>query len=143
MRYFADGLNRPQKVFTRNKFFLMQVCLHVSFGSFWLCKRRSCACSGKVLPDLKEGEILLLGIGQHFSGWLALIPARKADHLSEQAEVGLVRNEGQHYEICVQSVQTMPLIRLIVWLPFGPAYVLHDFVLTLSWDIMPYRHTCL
>ena len=88
-------------------------------------------------PDLEEYEVLLLWIGQHFAGGLALAAAAVADDFAQQAEVRLVGDEGQHDEVRVQPVQAVPLVRLVIRPLLCPADMLHDLVLALARNVVP------
>jgi hypothetical protein len=55
--------------------------------------------------------------------------------LADDLKVGLVREQGQHDQVCVGTIKSMARIRVIIWRQLEVSNIIHHFVLSFS------RHT--
>jgi hypothetical protein len=68
---------------------------------------------------------------------LLCLPSAKHNLLSKQRKVRLVRGQGQHDEVRVESVEAVPSVGVVVRLGFGVTEVVHDLVLALPRSLGP------
>lgn len=54
--------------------------------------------------------------------------------LSDDHEVRLVRQQGEHDQVGVSAVEAVARVRIVSGLGFRLADVIHHFVLTFTWD---------
>ena len=82
--------------------------------------------------NLQEHEGVFGRVLEHLSRRLSAVASGEGYHLAQQHEVRLVRSQGKHDEVCVESVHAVPNVRRVVAVRAFGADVLHDFVLTLA-----------
>mmetsp|Transcript_72871 Transcript_72871/g.173594 ORF Transcript_72871/g.173594 Transcript_72871/m.173594 type:complete len:321 (-) Transcript_72871:17-979(-) len=102
-----------------------------------------CKLQGHVLSQGRDVQQLEPVWMKHHALLQRQVSALAKDHFfTEQRKVGLMCSQRQHDQIRIQTIHTMPYIRVIVWLGFATSNVVDNFVLTLSRHVWTRQHNC-
>ena len=69
---------------------------------------------------LEKNKVFRRRVGKRLARRLALAAAAKLDDLAQEAEVGLVRDQGEHDQVGVEAVHAVALVGLVARAAAGP-----------------------